>query len=194
MMSFHAAGGRLVSGFLTAPGMALTRSVPLGDGSAVKLLNGRGEETAVEVAKQDDGAGLALVSLPGFRAEPLQLGDAAALHSGDRLFFAVPTDGLPILQEGALGATTRQIQGIAYLALEGNPPSGSEGGPVLDLQGRVVGLVAIQKDGAYLLPINYAYAESHLVEPPEPAPDPNKWVDLLADVAAAERLRVDASR
>jgi hypothetical protein len=194
VMNFHAAGGRLVSGFLVAPGVALTRGAPLGDGSAVKLLTARGEETGAEVAKQDDGVGLALVSVPGFRAEPLQLGDAAALRSGDRLFFAVPTDGLPALQAGAVGATSRQIQGIAYLTLEGNPPAGSEGGPVLNLQGRVVGLVAIQQDGAYLLPINYAYAESHLVAPPQPAPDPNKWADLLADVAAAERLRVDAPR
>ena len=65
---------------------------------------------------------------------------------------------------------------------------------MLDAQGRVVGLVAIQPDGAYLLPINYAYAESHLVDPPQPVPDPGKWQDLLAELEAAERLRVDPPR
>lgn len=178
VMNFHAAGGRLISGFLVAPGVALTRGAP----------------TDAEVAKQDDGIGLALVSVPPSQVEPLQLGDASTLRGGDRLYFPVPTDGAPILLEGRLGATTRQLQGIAYLALEANPPSGSDGGPVLDSQGRVVGLVAIQQDGAYLLPINYAYDESHLVDPPQPAPDPEKWKDLLADVAAAERLRVDTPR
>lgn len=178
VMNFHAAGGRLISGFLAAPGVALTRSAP----------------TDAEVAKQDDMTGLALVSVPPSQVEPLQLGDASTLRGGDRLYFPVPTDGAPLLLEGRLGATTRQLQGIAYLALEANPPSGSDGGPVLDSQGRVVGLVAIQQDGAYVLPINYAYDESHLIDPPQPAPDPGKWRDLLADVAAAERLRVDTPR
>jgi Trypsin-like peptidase domain len=178
VMNFHAAGGRLISGFLVAPGSALTRGTPVD----------------AEVDKRDDGTGLALVSVPGIKAEPLELGDATTLRSGDRLVFVVPTDAAPILLEGKLGATTREIQGVAYLALEGNPPSGSDGGPALDSQGRVVGLVAIQPDGAYVLPINYAYTEAHLVDPPQPAPDAGKWADLLSDVGAAERLRVDTPR
>lgn len=178
VINFHAAGGRLTSGFLVAPGVALTRTAPVG----------------ARVLKEDEGIGLALVSVPGSQAEPLQLGDAATLRGGDRLFFPIPTDGPPVLQEGSLGGAIRLLQGTAYLALEGNPLSGSDGGPVLNAQGRVVGLVAILPDGAYLLPINYAYTESRLVDPPQPAPDPGKWRDLLADVTAAERLRVDTSR
>jgi Trypsin-like peptidase domain len=178
VMNFHAADGRLTSGFLISPGVALTRSAP----------------ADARVLKEDDGIGLALVSVPGSQAEPLQLGDAATLRGGDRLFFPIPTDGPPVLREGSLGGATRLLQGIAYLALDGNPISGSDGGPVLDAQGRVIGLVAILPDGAYLLPINYAYAESHLLDPPQPAPDPQKWRDLLADVTAADRLRVDTPR
>ncbi len=177
VMTFHAADGRLISGFLVAPGVALTRGVP----------------ADAEVAKRDDGTGLTLVSVPDAKAEPLQLGDVLTVRGGDRLYFPVPTDGPPILQEGTLGATTRQLQGVAYLALEANPPSGSDGGPVLDSQGRVVGLMAIQQGTAYVLPINYAYTESHLIDPPRPAPDAGKWADLLSDVAAAERLRVDTT-
>lgn len=177
VMNFHTADGRLISGFLVAPGLALTRAAPAG----------------AEVEKRDDGIGLTLVSVPDSKVEPLQLGDVLTAKSGDRLYFPVPTDGPPILQEGTLGATTRQLQGVAYLALDAHPPSGSDGGPVLDSQGRVVGLVAIQQGVAYVLPINYAYAESRLVDPPQPAPDAGKWADLLSDVAAAERLRVDTT-
>jgi hypothetical protein len=178
VITFQTADGRPISGFLVAPGLVLTHGSPID----------------AEVTKQDNGTGLALVSVPGIKAEPLQLGDVTALRSGDPLAFAVPTDRAPSLQTGKLGGTSRQLQGVAYLALEGGPPPGSDGAPVLDYQGRVVGLVAIQPDGAYLLPINYAYAESSLVEPPQPAPDAGKWADLLADVAAAERLRVDTPR
>jgi hypothetical protein len=193
VVNFHA-GGRLSSGFLVAPGLALTRSAPLGDGSAVKILTAGGEEAEGEVVKRDDGIGLALVRVPGSGAEPLHLGDASSLRGGARVFFPVPTEGPLTLQAGAIGSTARQFQGLAYLGLEGSPPSGSEGGPVVDLQGRIVGLVAIQEGGAYVLPINYAYAEAHLLEPPQPAPDLRKWQDLLAEVETAERFRVDNPR
>lgn len=192
IVSFQS-GGRLSSGFLVAPGLALTRSASLGSGSAVKILTPSGEVEG-EVTERDDAIGLALVRVPNSKVEPLQIGDASPLRSGTQVFFPVPTEELLTLQGGAVGSTARQFHGIAHLGLEGSPPSGSEGGPVLDLKGRVVGLVALQEGGAYLLPINYAYAESHLLAPPQPAPDQNQWQDLLIEAETAERFRVDNPR
>jgi hypothetical protein len=189
VVSFLSADGHTTLGFLVAPGLALTRGTAISDGEDLKILAPEGGESAGEVVKRDDGVGLALVRVPGSQAGPLQLGDAASLRGGQQVFFAIPTEERPVLQAGLLGAGARRIQGIAHLAFESGPTIG-DGGPVLDAQGRVVGLVAVQPDGAYLLPINYAYMESQLVEPPQPAPDPKKWQDLLAEVDAVERLRV----
>jgi hypothetical protein len=186
-------GDRQVSGFFIAPDLALTRSAAIGDGTAVKVLAPHGGEVDGEVVKRDDAIGLALVRVPGSRAEPLELGDAAELRGGERVFFHAIAEGSS-LQEGTLGPIARRFQGITHLTLQHGLPPGGDGGPVLDGQGRVLGLVAIQPDGAYLLPINYAYTESHLAPPPRLAPNLRKWTELLAEAETAERLRIGPPR
>jgi hypothetical protein len=133
------------------------------------------------------------VRVPGSRAEPLPLGDAAELRGGERVFFHAIAEGSS-LQEGTLGPIARRFQGITHLILQPGSLPGGDGGPVLDGQGRVLGLVAIQADGAYLLPINYAYTESHLAPPPRLAPNLRKWTELLAEAETAERLRISPPR
>ena len=191
-------GDRQVSGFFIAPDLALTRSAAIGDGTAIKVLVPNGGEIAGEVVKRDDAIGLALVRVPGSRAEPLLLGDAAELRGGERVFFhaiaAVTGESPSSLQEGTLGPIARRFQGITHLTLQPGLLPGGDGGPVLDGQGRVLGLVAIQPDGAYLLPINYAYTESHLAPPPRLAPNQQKWTELLAEAETAERLRISPPR
>lgn len=191
-------GDRQASGFFIAPDLALTRSAAIGDGRAVKVLVPHGGEIAGEVVKRDDAIGLALVRVPGSRAEPLQLGDAAELRGGERVFFhaiaAVTGESPSSLQEGTLGPIVRRFHGITHLTLQPGLLPGGDGGPVLDGQGRVLGLVAIQPDGAYLLPINYAYTESHLAPPPRLAPNRQKWTELLAEAETAERLRIGPPR
>jgi hypothetical protein len=194
VVSFRAEDGRKALGFLVAPELALTRSAAIGDGKTLKVLTPGGEEVDGEVVKRDDGVGLALVRVPASPAEPLPLGDASALGGGQQIFFAIPTEGRTALQDGLLGGAAQRFQGIFHLAFESGPPSASDGSPVLDAQGRVAGLVAAQPDGVYLLPINYAYTESQLVDPPQPAPDPRKWQDLLAELEAVERVRVGSPR
>ena len=64
--------------------------------------------------KRDDAIGLALVRVPGSRAEPLQLGDAAELRGGERVFFHAMAEDSS-LQEGTLGPIARRFQGITHL-------------------------------------------------------------------------------
>jgi serine protease Do len=186
-------GDRQASGFFIAPELALTRSAAIGEGTAVKVLVPNGGEIDGEIVKRDDAIGLALVRVPGSRAEPLQLGDAAELRGGERVFFHAIAEGSS-LQEGTMGSIARRFQGTVHLALDHGLQPGGDGGPVLDGQGRVLGLVAIQADGAYLLPINYAYTESHLAAPPSFAPNLKKWTELLAEAETAERLRIGVPR
>ena len=181
-----------VSGFVVAPDLVLTSSgVDAGGDVEVSLPDGR--ELPGEVLKRDGRLDLAVVHVADARAEPLQLGDASALRSGSPVFVPSASSG-SALRQGAVGAVARQFQGVAFLALDADLVPADAGGPVLDARGQVVGIVALRKEGSFLLPINYAYQESSLVDPPRPGPNLKKWNELLAQVDAAERLRVGSPR
>ena len=169
--------------------IVLTRAAATDGCAAVEVEIG-GATLAGEVTERDPWLGLALVRAAGSRAEPLRLGDAASLHSGDRIVIAGSS-----VREGRMGMAARQLHGIAYLLMAGDVQPGDAGAPVLDGRGYVVGVVA-GREGTEgepsFLPINYAYEESHLLARP-PGTDARGWQALLAEVATAEKLRVESA-
>jgi hypothetical protein len=182
-------GDRRSAGFFVARDVVLTRTAATEGCADVEVVTGSATLEG-EIAQRDSRLGLAVVRATGSGAEPLRLGDAASLHSGDPIFLAGST-----VREGRMGMAARQLHGIAFLPIAGDVQPGDAGAPVLDGHGFVVGLIAGREEGGepFLLPINYAYEESHLLEKPSPAPDPRKWKTLLAEVELAERLRVEPS-
>src|SRR5262249_37358914 len=144
------------------------------------------------VSRQDTQLRLALIRVTGSGAEPLRLGDAGSLRSGDRIVLGgVPGAGAGGPHEAHLGGAARVFHGIVYLPIEGDFPADAVGGPVLDSQGYVMGVMVPpgETDGsAFLLPINYTYDEAHLVDRPVPGPDLDRWKALLAEAAMTEKL------
>ena len=184
--------GRLSAGFLAAPDLVLTGSLRTDGCTAVELRLSRGESLTGQVTARDPWLGLAVVQVQGVGAEPLRLGDASVLHGGDRVL--LPANGE--LREARMGAAARQFQGVAHLPLAADVRPEDAGGPVLDFRGYVVGVIAPPEATGgepFLLPINYIYDESHLVPRPEPGPSLKKWKALLAQVAVAEKLHVEAT-
>ena len=185
-------GETAISGFFTAPELVLTR-IPGGCGVVqVRLADHR--QLHGEVREAVQWLGLTQVHVPGAAAEPLQMGDATTLYPGAPVaFLSVTEDGAPVLHESRIGTAAREIHRVAHIPLEGTVALGDIGGPVLDSQGRVVGLVAGEAEGeAFLLPINYAYEGTRLAERPRGA-DSEKWKTLLAEVKAAEAARLQPS-
>jgi S1-C subfamily serine protease len=180
-------GDRRSSGFFVAQDVVLTRAMATVGCPRVEVVAG-GATFDAEVSQRDPWLGLALVRATGSGAEPLRLGDASSLHGGDRIVIAGST-----VREIRMGTAARQLHGIAYLLLEGDLQPGDAGGPVLDGSGYVVGVVDGNEGGEHaFLPINYVYEESHLLERPA-GTDPRRWKALLAEVALAEKLRVEPS-
>jgi S1-C subfamily serine protease len=183
-------GDMVLSGFFAAPETVLTR-LPAGCG-AIEVGLADGRRLRGEVRETVQWFGLSRIHTSGAGFEPLEIGDATTLHPGSAVVFLSMTgEGNPVLHETRIGTAAREIQQVAHLPLDGNVTLGDVGGPVLNTQGRVVGVVAGEADGeAFLLPINYAYEDSRLVERPRSGASPQKWRELLTQVRTAEAARV----
>jgi len=187
------------SGFFVAEGLVLTSAhilCPPGELLVAVLPDGR--ELPATPGERNDWLDLALVQVPGAGVTPLQLGDATALRTGDRVISAVAPEGVgqdATIHQGTVSHQARNLFGIAFLQVDAdvNPVSG--GGPLLDTHGRVVGVLAAQHAAgmSLVLPINYVYAGPQRLLPPPvlPRPDERSWSDLLADVATADHKDVE---
>jgi serine protease Do len=188
----------LGSGFFVGPDLVLTNAhvlCPAGESMRAVFSNGR--EASAKVVRHDDWLDLAVVKVEGSGVQPLPLGDATGLRTGDRVVFIGTPEGLEFtVHQGIVSNTARSVFGTAFLQIDGNVNSGNSGGPLLDDQGRVVGIVTAKLERAdglgFVLPINYAYdGTSRLLSPPaRPQPDAESWKVLLTKVAEADRREV----
>lgn len=186
-------GGSLGSGFFVAPDLILTNAHVVSMDDTVRILFSDGRQLEGHVEERHTQLDMALVRVPSAAAEPLLLGDATGLRTGDRVVFVGTPEGMDFtVHEGIVSHTARQVLGVAYLQIDANVNSGNSGGPVLDTTGRVVGIVTAKVDGAeglgIALPVNYAYeGDSPLLPKPAPTPDSRSWEALLARVQEENR-------
>jgi hypothetical protein len=166
------------SGFFVGPELVVTNAhvlCPEGESLQVGLADDRTLAGRVEGANED--LDLALVRVAGANARALRLGDVADLAVGDRVTIVGSPVGLDFtVQEGSISSLQRAAFGVAYLQLDAKISPGNSGGPVVDSQGRVVGIVSMKLVGEGIegiglaIPINYVYGpETAFVQPPSPA-------------------------
>jgi serine protease Do len=154
------------AGFFVAPDLLLTNAhvvCPTRDSLRVHLSDGR---SAPGIALESDPVlDLALVRVQGYEGAPLPLGDAGVLEVGDRVVMI----GNPIgygftVHEAKVSSLQRGLLGVAYIQIDGRINPGNSGGPLIDDEGRVVGVVSLKDTEGegigFALPINYAYSGS----------------------------------
>ncbi|MFP5288631.1 MAG: S1C family serine protease, partial [Thermoanaerobaculia bacterium] len=187
-------GGSLGSGFFVAEDLVLTNAhVVSSELDPVEVVFSDGRKIEGRAVKRNEELDLAMVRVPGASADPLPLGDATTLDTGDRVVFVGTPEGLDFtVHEGIVSHTMRHILGVGYLQIDANVNPGNSGGPVLDTSGRVVGVITAKVEGAeglgLAMPINYTYEGSPaLLARPEPRPDSKAWDNLLAKVREEDR-------
>jgi len=166
------------SGFFVTEDLVVTNAHVLCPGNeAMEVTLSDDRKFVGQVVRSDKNVDLGLVRVKGAKATPLPLGDVANLAAGDKVMIIGSPVGLDFtVQEGSISSLQRVAFGVALLQLDAKISPGNSGGPVIDAQGNVVGVVVMKLAGGGVegiglaLPINYVYSKKlGFVDPPAPA-------------------------
>ncbi len=153
----------LGSAFLWSDGtVAVTNAHVVGDAEDVRLVDRHGVEATALVIARDAARDVAVISLPPEFAGGTGLELAVeAPELGDEIFALGAPLGIEFtLTEGRISATARQVDvAVPLLMLQHdaavNP--GSSGGPLVDIEGRLLGMNSQIADGSRMF-VGIAYA------------------------------------
>ncbi|HEX3129145.1 MAG TPA: S1C family serine protease [Thermoanaerobaculia bacterium] len=145
--------------------------------------------------RRDDLLDVAVVRFPQAGARPLALGDTADLEQGDRIVFMGSPKGLDFtFHEGIVSHPIRSFFGIGYLQIDGNVNPGNSGGPLLNGEGEVVGIVSAKindADGMGLaLPVNYLFEGATSMLPAGDRAPSEAWKKALAGVEQENQVEL----
>ena len=120
-----------------------------------------GEAAAARVVDSDATLDLALLALPGPAEHAATLGSASSLGVGDEvLAVGSPRKMYFSVSRGLVSFPSRSLDGVDYIQTDLPINVGNSGGPLVDREGRVVGVVSfIFKDSqglSFALPIDRA--------------------------------------
>jgi serine protease Do len=186
------------SGVVVAPGRVLTAAHALrGEHVAVTLRDGRTGEG--RVAGVDTDLDIAVLEVDTGDVAPVEWGAAGSDAQLGSVVFALANPGGHGLRVtfGMVSATGRTFRGPGGRRIAGSIehtaplPRGSSGGPLVDPQGRLLGLNAVRRDGGLILAIPADEALRARVDAlaAGQAPERPRLGVALAHPRAARRLR-----
>jgi regulator of sirC expression with transglutaminase-like and TPR domain len=198
----------LGSGFVISPdGLIATNLHVIGEARPVSVQTAEGkswEVRAIEaVDRQQD---LALIRIDAKDLPTLPLGDSDALKQGQGVVALGNPQGLKHSVVAGIVSGSREIDGRQMIQLAIPIEPGNSGGPLIDLQGRVHGIItmksAVTENLGFAVPIN---ALKPLIAKPNPTPmarwltigalDPQEWKPLFGSRwrQRAGRILVDGT-
>jgi serine protease Do len=174
VISFSGRGERekgLGSGFvLREDGLIATNLHVIGEARpiSVKLLDGRTFEVT-QVYATEKAQDLAILKIEAQGLPALEIGDVETLREGDPLLAIGNPEGLTHSVVTGVAGLRDEIQGMDMIQLAMPIERGNSGGPVINLQGQVVGLVTLKSLAEEN--VGFAVAANHLqplLENPNP--------------------------
>ncbi len=123
------------------------------------------------------------------------MGDAGGLVEGDPVLMAGNPVGMGFtVHAGMVSHVGRNVLGVAYVQIDAKVNPGNSGGPLVDREGRVVGIVSLKRTDAegigLALPINYAYPDQKNLVTPTRVPDPAVFRAFLEKSRAEDERTV----
>lgn len=168
------------SGFIvSADGMIATNLHVIGEARRLQIeMNDGKTHVVTSVHATDAQRDLALLKIDAKGLKPLPLGNSEKVRQGESVVAMGAPEGLGFsVVQGVLSAT-REIDGNDMLQVAIPIEKGNSGGPLLDMQGRVLGILTlkhIKTDNlGFAMPVNYL---KELVEKPNPVPM-SRWLTI----------------
>jgi S1-C subfamily serine protease/regulator of sirC expression with transglutaminase-like and TPR domain len=136
----------LGTGFvLSGDGLIATNLHVIGEGRAITVETADGKKYDVtEVHASDRRLDLAVVKIAAKGLTPLRLGDSTTLKTGQAVLAMGNPQGLKHSVVSGVVSGLREIDGRALIQLAMPIEPGNSGGPLVDMQGRVHGLLTIK--------------------------------------------------
>jgi regulator of sirC expression with transglutaminase-like and TPR domain len=175
---------------ISADGLVATSFHVIGEARPIRVqfANGRRAEVT-EVHASDRRFDLAILRVDAGRLPPLKLGNSESLRQGAQVIAI----GNPLGLEGSVVqgvvSARREVEGIEMIQLAIPIEPGNSGGPLLDMKGRVQGILtlksALTPNLGFAMPVDLLQS---LIDRPNPVPmarwltlgalDPREWTTL----------------
>jgi regulator of sirC expression with transglutaminase-like and TPR domain/CBS domain-containing protein len=170
----------LGAGFVvSADGLIATNLHVIGDARpiTVQLADGAKHEV-VSVHASDRSHDLALVKIDAKNLKPLPLGNSDAVKVGQAIAALGHPQGLEHSVVAGVVSGKRDVEGIPMLQIAMPIEQGNSGGPVLDQEGRVIGVVTMKSlvtaNLGFAVPINTLKT---IMQKPNPVPM-DRWLTI----------------
>jgi regulator of sirC expression with transglutaminase-like and TPR domain len=169
------------TGFVVGDGLVATNMHVIGEARPVTVQTSDGKRyEATAVHASDRGADLAIIRIDAKGLPPLELGNSDEVKQGREVVSLGNPRGLEYSVASGVVSARRDIDGRAMIELRMPVDPGNSGGPLLDTQGRVQGVVtlksAVTENLGYAMPIN---ALKPLLAKPNPIPMA-RWLTIGA--------------
>jgi S1-C subfamily serine protease len=138
------------SGFVVAPNRVMSNAHVVAGSSSVSVSTADGQEYDATVVSYDPSADISILDVPNLPSQPLVFADSLAQTGTDALVLGYPGGGTFVATPARIRETielngpdiyrTTTVTREVY-TIRGTVRQGNSGGPLIDLNGRVLGVV-----------------------------------------------------
>lgn len=153
-------GGGSGSGFLVGDGEVMTSAHVVEGSRQVSIQYGREQRITGIVEHLDADRDLALISVPSLHGEPLAFFDLGTLKAGSECVVIGSPLGLDqSVSRGIVSNPDRRAGGVRLIQIDAPVNPGNSGGPIMDSEGQVIGIVTLKLRGTEGMGFGVAYDE-----------------------------------